>query len=89
VIFGRHSTLAHGRKSRRGWVSWYASTACVGLAGLLSRTRSVLAYRIAKLRDRHPDWFRDDLLELVELLRARKIPGPRRAPAARRRPPSP
>jgi NADPH2:quinone reductase len=73
VIFGHHATLAHGRKSRRGWISWYASTACVGLAGLLSRRRSVLAYRIAKLRDRHPDWFSDDLLALVELLGERKI----------------
>jgi hypothetical protein len=73
VIFGHHSTLAHGRKSRRGWISWYASTACVGLAGLISRRRSVLGYRIAKLRARHPDWFRDDLLHLVELLREHKI----------------
>lgn len=68
VVFGHYSTLAHGRRSRRGWVSWYASTASVGLAGLLSRRRSVLAYRIAKLRDRHPDWFRQDLghLELLD-----------------------
>jgi NADPH:quinone reductase-like Zn-dependent oxidoreductase len=73
VIFGHYSTLAQGRKSTRGWISWYASTACVGLAGLLSRRRSVLSYRIAKLRDRHPDWFRDDLLDLVELLRGGKI----------------
>jgi NADPH2:quinone reductase len=73
VIFGHYSTLAHGRKSWRGWTSWYALTAYVGLAGLLSRRRSVLAYRIAKLRDRHPDWFHDDLLKLVELLRAGKI----------------
>lgn len=73
VIYGHHATLADGRKSRRGWISWYASTGCVGLAGLLSRRRSVLAYRIAKLRDRHPDWFRDDLLELVGLLHERKI----------------
>ncbi|MBY0388985.1 MAG: zinc-binding dehydrogenase [Mycobacterium pseudokansasii] len=28
-----------------------------------------MTYRIAKLRDRHPDWFRDDLLELIRLLR--------------------
>lgn len=48
----------------------YAATGYVGLAGLLSRRRSVLSYRIAKLRDQHPDWFREDLLALVELVRA-------------------
>lgn len=39
------------------------------LAGLLSPSRRVMTYRIAKLRDRHPDWFRDDLSELIRLLR--------------------
>lgn len=73
VIIGHYSTLAHGRKNRRGWISWYASTAGVGLLGLLSRRRTVLAYRIAKLRDRHPDWFRDDLVELVELMRQGEV----------------
>jgi len=73
VIFGHYSTLAHGRKSWRGWIEWYVSTACVGLWGLLSPRRRVLAYRIQKLRDRHPDWFREDLLQLVELLREGKI----------------
>lgn len=70
VVFGHYVTLAHGRKSRRGWLTWYASTAAVALAGLLSPRRRVLSYRIAKLRDRHPDWFRADLQELVRLLRA-------------------
>jgi NADPH:quinone reductase-like Zn-dependent oxidoreductase len=73
VIYGHHATLADGRKSRRGWAAWYAATAYVGLAGLLSPRRSVLGYRIAKLRDRHPDWFRDDLRHLAELLRKGKV----------------
>lgn len=73
VIFGHHGTLREGRKSRLGWAAWYASTAAVGLAGMLSPRRSVLSYRIAKLRDRHPDWFRDDLQHLVGLLREGKI----------------
>jgi NADPH2:quinone reductase len=49
---GHDSTLSHGRKSWRGWVEWYASTASVGLWGLLSPGRRVLAYRIQKLRAR-------------------------------------
>lgn len=28
----------------------------------------MLLYRIAKLRERHPDWFRQDLLALADLL---------------------
>ncbi|KOT78364.1 Zn-dependent oxidoreductase, NADPH:quinone reductase [Streptomyces rimosus subsp. pseudoverticillatus] len=73
VLFGHYSTLTHGRRSWRGWLSWYACAVGAGLAGLLSPRRRVLAYRIAKLRDRHPDWFRDDLHELVRLLRAGTI----------------
>lgn len=73
VVFGHYSTISQGRKSRRGWIEWYASTACVGAAGLLWPGRRVLSYRIAKLRDRHPAWFRDDLLHLTELLREGKI----------------
>jgi NADPH:quinone reductase-like Zn-dependent oxidoreductase len=72
VVFGHYSTLAHGRKSRRGWIEWYAATASVELWGLLSRRR-VLTYRIQKLRDRRPDWYREDLLALLELLRVGKI----------------
>src|SRR5207342_1647993 len=53
VVFGHYSTLAHGRKSWRGWIEWYAATATVGLWGLLSPRRRVFAYRIQKLRDRH------------------------------------
>jgi NADPH2:quinone reductase len=53
VVFGHYSTLAHGRKSWRGWIEWYAATASVALWGLLSPRRRVLAYRIQKLRDRH------------------------------------
>jgi NADPH:quinone reductase len=53
VVFGHYATLAHGRKSWRGWGEWYAATATVWLWGLLSPNRRVLAYRIQKLRDRH------------------------------------
>jgi NADPH:quinone reductase-like Zn-dependent oxidoreductase len=53
VVFGHYSTLADGRKSWRGWVEWYAATATVGLWGLLSPRRRVLAYRIQKLREGH------------------------------------
>jgi NADPH:quinone reductase len=52
VLYGHYATLAHGRKSRRAWIEWYATTAAVALWGLLSPRRRVLAYRIQKLRGR-------------------------------------
>jgi NADPH:quinone reductase-like Zn-dependent oxidoreductase len=53
VVFGHYSTLAHGRKSWRGWIEWYTTTAGVALWGLLAPRRRVLAYRIQRLRGRH------------------------------------
>jgi len=51
VVFGHSGTVAHGRKSWRGWIKWYATTATVALWGLLSPRRRVLVYRIQKLRE--------------------------------------
>ena len=51
VLYGHYATLARGRKSRRAWIEWYATTAAVALGGLLSPRRRVLAYRIQRLRD--------------------------------------
>jgi NADPH2:quinone reductase len=73
VVFGRHNTIAHGRKNWPAVVEWYAATASVALWGLLSPRRHVLAYRIQKLRIHHQDWFREDFLALLELLRRREI----------------
>ena len=51
VVYGHYATLSHGRKNRRAWLEWYATTATVGLWGLLSPRRRVSAYRIQKLRE--------------------------------------
>jgi NADPH:quinone reductase len=69
VLFGHYSTIAQGRRSWRGLTEFYGWGAAAMLAGLLSPSRRVTIYRIAKLRDRHPDWFRDDLSELIRVLR--------------------
>jgi NADPH:quinone reductase len=53
VVFGAYSTLVNGRKSRRAWIEWYATTAGVALRGWLSPRRRVLPYRIQKLREGH------------------------------------
>ena len=85
VVFGHYSTLSHGRKSWRGWMEWYTSIATVALVGLLSPSKKVSAYRIQKIHEhpsgiagvgggpRNPEWFGEDLLALVELLREGKI----------------
>ena len=75
-----------GERTGRTVIAWYAATAAVALWGLLSPRRGVFAYRIQKLRDaaevrpgavggvpRYPDWFREDFLALLELLREGKI----------------
>ena len=53
VVYGHSGTVAHGHKSWRGWIEWYATTATVSLWGLLSPRRRVLVYRIQKLREGH------------------------------------
>jgi NADPH2:quinone reductase len=53
VVYGHSGTVAHGRKSWRGWIKWYATTATVSLWGLLSPRRRVLVYRVQKLREGH------------------------------------
>ena len=69
AVFGYSSALTHGRRSRRAWIKWNAQTGSVFLRGLLSPRRRVRGYRIDKLRNRHPEWFREDFLALLELLR--------------------
>ena len=69
VVFGYSSALTQGRRSRRAWLKWNTQTASAFLWGLLSPRRRVHGYRIDKLRNRHPEWFREDFLALLELLR--------------------
>jgi len=40
---------------------------------ILPNGKRVLAFQVAKLRDRHPEWFREDATTLFELLAERKI----------------
>jgi len=67
-------------------IEWYAAIAALWLWDKLSPRRRVLAYRIQKFRNaaqrrpgaaggepRYPEWFQEDFLVLLELLRADKI----------------
>jgi NADPH2:quinone reductase len=73
VIYGRHTTIAHGHKNWPAVIEWYASTLAVAVWSLVSPRRRVLPYRIQKLRIHHQDWFREDFRTLLELLRQGKI----------------
>jgi NADPH:quinone reductase len=73
VVFGYSSALTQGRRSQRAWIKWNAQTGSVFLWGLLSPRRRVRTYRIDKLRNRRPEWFREDFLALLELLRRGEI----------------
>jgi NADPH:quinone reductase len=73
AVFGYSAALTQGRRSRRAWIKWNAQTGSVFLRGLLSPRRHVRGYRIDKLRNRHPEWFREDFLALLELLRRGQI----------------
>jgi NADPH:quinone reductase-like Zn-dependent oxidoreductase len=73
VVYGRHATIANGHKNWPAVFEWYAGTIAVAAWGFLSPRRHVLPYRIQKLRIRHQDWFREDFLKLLDLLRQGKI----------------
>jgi NADPH2:quinone reductase len=73
IVMGNYQTMSQGHKSRRGWLEWYPATVTAWLWGLLSPRRRVSAYRIQKLRIDHQDWFHEDFLALLELLREGRI----------------
>ena len=86
VVFGRYATLSHGHKDWRAVIEWYAAIATLWLWDKLSPRRRVFPYSVQKFRDaaqqrpgavggepRNPEWFQEDFLVLLELLRADKI----------------
>jgi len=69
VAYGLISSLSRGRRallqlasSAAGWGSAYAMS-------LLSRRKKLMIYSIQMLKRRKPDWFRQDLTTLFDLLR--------------------
>ncbi len=73
VMYGHYGTTIGGRKSARRIALFYLTGALVFAGNLLPNGKRVLAFQVAKLRDRHPTWFRNDAAALFELLAARKI----------------
>jgi len=73
VMYGHYSTLQHGRKDLLKVVTFYVNAAAVFVRNLVPGRKRVLLYQIAKLKERHPDWYREDLLHLMALLSQGKI----------------
>jgi NADPH:quinone reductase-like Zn-dependent oxidoreductase len=53
--------------------TFYASGAATLLANLLPGGQRVTIYQVARLRDRHPEWFHADLRVLLTLLAQGRI----------------
>jgi NADPH2:quinone reductase len=74
ITMGRYDTLSRGgRKDWRAVIEWWLATTITSVWGIISTRRSVSGYRVQILRIPHQDWFREDFLVLLELLRAGKI----------------
>jgi NADPH2:quinone reductase len=73
VMYGHYGTTVGGRKNARKATLFYLSGALVFAGNLLPNGKKVLAFQVAKLRDRHPEWFREDATTLFDLLVQRKI----------------
>jgi NADPH2:quinone reductase len=73
VMYGHYGTTVGGRKSARRVALFYLSGALVFAGNLLPNGKRVRAFQVAKLRDRHPDWFREDATTLFEFLAEGKI----------------
>lgn len=70
IGFGMSSVIAQGRPSKlRG----LAGFALMGLLGILPDGKTARWYSITTEKKRHPEWFREDLAHLLELLRDNKI----------------
>jgi NADPH:quinone reductase len=72
-MYGHYGTTVSGRKSARRVALFYVSGALVFAGYLLPNGKRVRVFQVAKLRDRHPEWFREDATTLFELLAERKI----------------
>jgi NADPH:quinone reductase len=62
VPFGA-SSIGNRRQQVREYLGFGAALACAPLSG-----RAMKSYSISRMRERHPDWFREDLTALFEML---------------------
>jgi NADPH2:quinone reductase len=68
VAYGLIASLAGGRRDLRRLLSSATGWATVYTLSLLSRRKRLFVYSIQMLKRRQPDWFRQDLTTLLDLL---------------------
>lgn len=68
VAYGFQSSLSKGKRSVRRVASDTAGWATAFALNLLNRNKRLRVYSIQMLKRRHPDWFRNDLMTLFDLL---------------------
>ncbi len=68
--YGMSSVVEKGRPSK---IKGAASFALMGLLGILPDGKSARWYSVTTEKKRNPEWFREDLAHLLELLRNKKI----------------
>lgn len=73
VMYGHYGTTIGGRKSARRTAMFYLVGALVFAGNILPNGKRVLAFQVAKLRDRRPEWFREDAATLFDLLARGRI----------------
>jgi NADPH:quinone reductase-like Zn-dependent oxidoreductase len=70
AAYGSQTALVNGRKDFTKTLGVFAVAA---LLYLRPGSRRFTLYQITGMRRRHPDWFREDLASLFEMLRGRRI----------------
>jgi NADPH2:quinone reductase len=68
VAYGLLSSFAGGKRDLKRLLSSAAGWAAAYTLGLLTRSKRLLIYSIQMLKRRKPDWFRQDLTTLFDLL---------------------
>jgi len=68
VAYGLTASLASGKRDLKGMLSTATGAAATYTLSLLSRRKRLFIYSIQTLKRRHPDWFRQDLTTLFDLL---------------------
>ena len=73
IAYGLQSSLNQGKRSLGRVASDAVGWGTAFALGLVSPTKRVRLYSIQMLKRRHPDWFREDLTALLDLLAGDKL----------------
>ncbi len=72
IIYGISAMLKQGRKNITGILKTYLRTS-IFMTNLLPKKKRVKLYQITRMKEQHPEFFREDLQTLFRLLQEEKI----------------